>query len=102
MQDFPRHMPQKARIGYCCLPRWACFSPVKRDADSAIAEARKTGYGESFFSMEEDFYKLFRRALRDESMTLGDTSWDEAVISPHRPPNTVRSTLSFRNAEPFY
>lgn len=79
MQDFPRHMPQKARIGYCCLPRWACFSPVKRDADSAIAEARKTGYGESFFSMEEDFYKLFRRALRNESMTLGDASWDEAV-----------------------
>ena len=79
MQDFPKHMPQKARIGYCCLPRWACFSPVKRDSDSAIAEAKKTGYGESFFSMEEDFYKLFRRILRDEAVTIGDASWDETV-----------------------
>lgn len=70
MQDLPRVMPPKARIGYCSLPRWACFSPVKRDPESAKMEAAKTGYGESFFSMEEDYYKLFRRMLRIANVSI--------------------------------
>ena len=75
MQDLPRVMSPKARVGYCSLPRWACFSPVKRDPVSAVVEAAKTGYGESFYSMEEDYYKLFRRVLRSGACEI-DWAWD--------------------------
>ena len=94
MQDLPRIMAQKSRVGYCSLPRWACFSAVKRNPESAIQEAKKTGFGESFYSMEEDFYKLFRRVLRMERIDVGSQEWDERITDPDGIPSLPILVLS--------
>ena len=64
MQDLPKIMHSAMKVGYCSLPRWICFSAAKNSYDNALLQERNTGYGESIFSMEEDYYKLFRKVLQ--------------------------------------
>ena len=98
MQDLPKIMNQKMNIGYCSLPRWLCFSAAKNNERNASLQAKKTGYGESMYSMEEDFYKLFRKVLRESGIMIGQKEWDEEMTSAVGIPSTPIIILSPQSA----
>lgn len=94
MQDLPKLMNQKMNVGYCSLPRWLCFSAAKNNVENALIQEEKTGYGESMFSMEEDYYKLFRKVLRRSSILIGEEEWDEEITPAVGIPSTPIIILS--------
>lgn len=98
MQDLPKLMDPKMHVGYCSLPRWVCFSAAKNSEENARIQEKKTGYGESIYSMEEDFYKLFRRVLRSSLFTMGDSEKDEEITPAVGIPSTPIVVLSPKTA----
>ena len=94
MQDLPKLMNQKMNVGDCSLPRWLCFSAAKNNVENALIQEEKTGYGESMFSMEEDYYKLFRKVLRRSSILIGEEEWDEEITPAVGIPSTPIIILS--------
>ena len=105
MQDLPKIMNSKMSVGYCSLPRWMCFSAAKNSEQNALIQAQKTGFGESLFSMEEDFYKFFSRVLKDRIHCGSERMWDErtpAVGIPSTPvivlsPDTALTISEMQN-----
>lgn len=98
MQDLPKIMNQKMNIGYCSLPRWLCFSAAKNNEQNACLQEKKTGYGESMYSMEEDFYKFFRKVLRESGILIGQKERDEEMTSAVGIPSTPIIILSPQSA----
>lgn len=82
MQDLPKIMHSKRRIGYCSLPRWICFSAAKNSLENALLQAQKTGYEESMYSMEEDYYTLFRSVLKEHLCFVGNHRTDRIPSTP--------------------
>lgn len=56
MQDYPRLLPQGARVGFTQLDRWIAFSPVKNNAQDAAKKAAAGTPPESASTGEADMY----------------------------------------------
>lgn len=98
MQDLPKIMTQKELVGYCSLPRWICFSAAKNSTENAVLQENRTGFGESMFSMEEDFYKLFRITLRRSSLEIGTKEWDDSITPSYGLPQLPLVVVSSHTA----
>lgn len=64
MQDFPKLLPEGAKVGFTCLPGWLCYSPCKNNfADAAAALANGIPAACPFTS-EADQYAVYVKLLR--------------------------------------
>mmetsp|Transcript_32712 Transcript_32712/g.63830 ORF Transcript_32712/g.63830 Transcript_32712/m.63830 type:complete len:646 (+) Transcript_32712:54-1991(+) len=64
MQDYPKLLDSKAKVGFISLERGVCFSAVKNNAVDARGKQAKTGFPESACSGEADAYKVCRKYLK--------------------------------------
>lgn len=94
MQDLPKIMTQKETVGYCSLPRWICFSAAKNSYENAAIQESRTGFGESLFSAEEDYYKWFRKVGRKFGIEVGTQEWDDSVTPAYGVPQLPLLVLS--------
>ena len=36
MQDYPKILGEKAKVGFTCMPEWFCYSPCKNNSGKRI------------------------------------------------------------------
>jgi UDP-sugar pyrophosphorylase len=65
MQDLPKLLDSKSRVGFTEFERWMCFSAVKNSIQGGAEKQKKTGFSESASSGEADIYRYYRRALNE-------------------------------------
>ena len=63
MQDYPKLLSPKAKVGFTSFPREFCFSAVKNNLVDAAAKAQAQLPIESASSGEMDLYAVFRQKL---------------------------------------
>jgi UDP-sugar pyrophosphorylase len=64
MQDYPKLLPQGAKVGFTSAPAWLCYSPCKNNSTDA-AQAAKDGIpAASAYTSECDSYFVFAELLR--------------------------------------
>ena len=65
MQDLPKLLDAKAKVGFTEFERWMCFSAVKNSIEGGAEKQKKTGFAESASTGEADIYRYYRRALKE-------------------------------------
>lgn len=58
MQDYPKLLGPKSKVGFTSMERWLVFSAVKNDLTAAKNAAASCGVEESAASGERDIYKM--------------------------------------------
>lgn len=90
MQDYPKLLDAKSKVGFTQLDRWISFSAVKNNLVDAIDKVRTTGFPECASSGEDDFYNLNCRLLQlNPGTSISSSNFDRVyaginIASPAR------------------
>ena len=87
MQDLPKLLDAKAKVGFTEFERWMCFSAVKNSIEGGAEKQKKTGFAESASTGEADIYRYYRRALNEIGVRVQVDSgmtreWTSGIKTP--------------------
>ena len=81
MQDVPKLVKGKEKVGYTCFDRWFCFSACKNTLHESIEKLKRNESGESAFTVERDIFNFNEKIMKD---ILG-----KLEIIKKEPPNEI-------------
>ena len=65
MQDVPKLIKHKEKVGYTYFDRWFCFSACKNNLQDACQKLKNNETGESAFTVERDIFNCNVKIMKD-------------------------------------